>query len=240
MRDNKERRLIIDLKGIKKRFFEGTENEIEVLKGIDLQVYEGEFVSIVGASGSGKSTLMNIIGALDRASEGSYLLDGVNINEADDNELSHIRNKKIGFVFQTYNLIPRTSALKNVERPMLYAKVPGAERTERAKELLKLVGMEDRMKHNPDELSGGQKQRVAIARAMANHPAILLADEPTGALDSKTGRLIMDIFHQLNREQGMTIVLITHSDSLAEETGRIFTLMDGEIIGERRGTLADN
>lgn len=240
MRDNKERRLIIDLKGIKKRFFEGTENEIEVLKGIDLQVYEGEFVSIVGASGSGKSTLMNIIGALDRASEGSYLLDGVNINEADDNELSHIRNKKIGFVFQTYNLIPRTSALKNVERPMLYAKVPGAERTERAKELLKLVGMEDRMKHNPDELSGGQKQRVAIARAMANHPAILLADEPTGALDSKTGRMIMDIFHQLNREQGMTIVLITHSDNLAEETGRIFTLMDGEIIGERRGTLADN
>lgn len=240
MRENKERRLIIDLKGIKKRFFEGTENEIEVLKGIDLQVYEGEFVSIVGASGSGKSTLMNIIGALDRASEGSYLLDGVDINQADDNELSHIRNKKIGFVFQTYNLIPRTSALKNVERPMLYAKVPGAERTERAKELLKLVGMEDRMKHNPDELSGGQKQRVAIARAMANHPAILLADEPTGALDSKTGRLIMDIFHQLNREQGMTIVLITHSDSLAEETGRIFTLMDGEIIGERRGTLADN
>ena len=240
MRDNKERRLIIDLKGIKKRFFEGTENEIEVLKGIDLQVYEGEFVSIVGASGSGKSTLMNIVGALDRASEGSYLLDGVDINQADDNELSHIRNKKIGFVFQTYNLIPRISALKNVERPMLYAKVPGAERTERAKELLKLVGMEDRMKHNPDELSGGQKQRVAIARAMANHPAILLADEPTGALDSKTGRLIMDIFHQLNREQGMTIVLITHSDSLAEETRRIFTLMDGEIIGERSGTLADN
>ena len=240
MRDNKERRLIIDLKGIKKRFFEGTENEIGVLKGIDLQVYEGEFVSIVGASGSGKSTLMNIIGALDRASEGSYLLDGVDINQADDNELSHIRNKKIGFVFQTYNLIPRISALKNVERPMLYAKVPGAERTERAKELLKLVGMEDRMKHNPDELSGGQKQRVAIARAMANHPAILLADEPTGALDSRTGRLIMDIFHQLNREQGMTIVLITHSDSLAEETRRIFTLMDGEIIGERRGTLADN
>ena len=240
MRDNKERRLIIDLKGIKKRFFEGTENEIEVLKGIDLQVYEGEFVSIVGASGSGKSTLMNIIGALDRASEGSYLLDGVDINQADDNELSHIRNKKIGFVFQTYNLIPRISALKNAERPMLYAKVPGAERTERAKELLKLVGMEDRMKHNPDELSGGQKQRVAIARAMANHPAILLADEPTGALDSRTGRLIMDIFHQLNREQGMTIVLITHSDSLAEETRRIFTLMDGEIIGERRGTLADN
>ena len=230
MRDNKERRLIINLKGIKKRFFEGTENEIEVLKGIDLQVYEGEFVSIVGASGSGKSTLMNIIGVLDRASEGSYLLDGVDINQADDNELSHIRNKKIGFVFQTYNLIPRISALKNVERPMLYAKVPGAERTERAKELLKLVGMEDRMKHNPDELSGGQKQRVAIARAMANHPAILLADEPTGALDSKTGRLIMDIFHQLNREQGITVVLITHHMNEAEHADRVIVMNDGLVV----------
>ena len=232
-----ERKNMIHLRGIKKRFFEGTENQIEVLKGIDLDVYEGEFVSIVGASGSGKSTLMNIIGALDRASEGTYILDGVNIGKANDDRLSHIRNKKIGFVFQTYNLIPRTNALKNVERPMLYAGTPGAERTQRAKELLKIVEMQDRMRHNPDELSGGQKQRVAIARAMANRPAILLADEPTGALDSKTGRLIMDIFHRLNREQGMTIVLITHSPDLAEETGRIFTLMDGEITGERKGSL---
>jgi len=232
-----EKKSIIHLRGIKKRFFEGTENEIEVLKGIDLDVYEGEFVSIVGASGSGKSTLMNIIGALDRASEGTYILDGVNIGKANDDRLSHIRNKKIGFVFQTYNLIPRTNALKNVERPMLYAGTPGAERTQRAKELLKIVEMQDRMRHNPDELSGGQKQRVAIARAMANRPAILLADEPTGALDSKTGRLIMDIFHRLNKEQGMTIVLITHSPDLAEETGRIFTLMDGEITGERKGSL---
>ena len=232
-----ERRNMIYLRGIKKRFFEGTENQIEVLKGIDLDVYEGEFVSIVGASGSGKSTLMNIIGALDRASEGTYILDGVNIGRANDDRLSHIRNKKIGFVFQTYNLIPRTSALKNVERPMLYAGAPKGERTQRAMELLELVEMQDRMKHNPDELSGGQKQRVAIARAMANRPAILLADEPTGALDSKTGRLIMDIFHRLNREQGMTIVLITHSPELAEETGRIFTLMDGEIIDERKGSL---
>ena len=232
-----EKKSIIHLRGIKKRFFEGTENEIEVLKGIDLDVYEGEFVSIVGASGSGKSTLMNIIGALDRASEGTYILDGVNIGKANDDRLSHIRNKKIGFVFQTYNLIPRTNALKNVERPMLYAGTPKEERTKRAKELLKIVEMQDRMRHNPDELSGGQKQRVAIARAMANRPAILLADEPTGALDSKTGRLIMDIFHRLNREQGMTIVLITHSPDLAEETGRIFTLMDGEITGERKGSL---
>ena len=232
-----ERKNMIHLRGIKKRFFEGTENEIEVLKGIDLDVYEGEFVSIVGASGSGKSTLMNIIGALDRASEGTYILDGVNIGKANDDRLSHIRNKKIGFVFQTYNLIPRTNALKNVERPMLYAGTPKAERTQRAMELLKIVEMQDRIKHNPDELSGGQKQRVAIARAMANRPAILLADEPTGALDSKTGRLIMDIFHRLNKEQGMTIVLITHSPELAEETGRIFTLMDGEIINERKGSL---
>ena len=232
-----ERKNMIHLRGIKKRFFEGTENEIEVLKGIDLDVYEGEFVSIVGASGSGKSTLMNIIGALDRASEGTYILDGVNIGKANDDRLSHIRNKKIGFVFQTYNLIPRTNALKNVERPMLYAGTPKEERTKRAMELLKIVEMQDRVKHNPDELSGGQKQRVAIARAMANRPAILLADEPTGALDSKTGRLIMDIFHRLNREQGMTIVLITHSPELAEETGRIFTLMDGEIINERKGSL---
>ncbi len=232
-----EARSMISLRGIKKRFFEGTENEIEVLKGIDLDVYKGEFVSIVGASGSGKSTLMNIIGALDRASEGSYVLDGVDIGSANDNSLSAIRNKKIGFVFQTYNLIPRTNALKNVERPMLYAGTPGGERTQRAKELLEMVGMGERMKHNPDELSGGQKQRVAIARAMANRPAILLADEPTGALDSHTGRLIMDIFHRLNREQGMTIVLITHSTELAEETGRIFTLMDGEIIDERKGSL---
>ena len=232
-----ERKNMIHLRGIKKRFFEGTENEIEVLKGIDLDVYEGEFVSIVGASGSGKSTLMNIIGALDRASEGTYILDGVNIGKANDDRLSHIRNKKIGFVFQTYNLIPRTNALKNVERPMLYAGTPKEERTKRAMELLKIVEMQDRVKHNPDELSGGQKQRVAIARAMANRPAILLADEPTGALDSKTGRLIMDIFHRLNKEQGMTIVLITPSPELAEETGRIFTLMDGEIINERKGSL---
>lgn len=231
-----EKKRIIRLRGIKKRFFEGTENQIEVLKGIDMDVYEGEFVSIVGASGSGKSTLMNIIGALDRASEGSYILDGVDIGKAGDDRLSRIRNKKIGFVFQTYNLIPRTSALKNVERPMLYAGIPRDERTERAKQLLDMVGMTDRLKHNPDELSGGQKQRVAIARAMANHPAILLADEPTGALDSKTGRLIMDIFHRLNKEQAMTIVLITHSPELAEETGRIFTLMDGEITGERKGS----
>ena len=227
--------VIIDLKNIVKRFYEGQMNELEILHGIDLTVKKGEFVSIVGASGSGKTTLMNIIGILDRASEGSYVLDGLDVSEAKDKELSNIRNEKIGFVFQTYNLIARTSALKNVELPMLYAKVPRKERTRRAKELLELVGMGERMGHKPDELSGGQKQRVAIARAMANDPSIILADEPTGALDSKTGRKIMDLFHKLNKEQGKTIVLITHSPELAAETGRIITIKDGNIIGEEAG-----
>ena len=177
---------------------------------------------------------MNIIGILDRPTEGEYMLDGVDVAHAKDRDLSMIRNKKIGFVFQPYNLISRTSALKNVELPMLYAGIGKKERTERAKELLNMVGMGERMSHTPDELSGGQKQRVAIARAMANEPSIILADEPTGALDSKTGRMIMDIFHRLNEEQGKTIVLITHSQELAEETQRIVTLKDGIIISERR------
>ncbi|MBP5151418.1 MAG: ABC transporter ATP-binding protein [Lachnospiraceae bacterium] len=226
---------MIDLKGIVKKFYIGTPNELTVLKGIDMEVYEGEFVAVVGASGSGKSTLMNIIGSLDRPTEGTYFLDGVDVTAAGDNELSAIRNRKVGFVFQTYNLIPKTNALTNVEMPMLYAGVNGRKRIERAKALLKMVEMEDRMKHLPEELSGGQKQRVAIARAMCNDPAIILADEPTGALDSQTGRLVMDLFHKLHEEQGKTIVLITHSPELAEETGRIITLKDGEIVGERAG-----
>ena len=199
---------------------------------------EGEFVSIVGESGSGKSTLMNIIGALDRPTSGEYMLDGVDIGKAKDKRLSEIRNQQIGFVFQTYNLIARTTALANVELPMLYAGMPKRERTSRAEELLQLVGMGDRMTHHSDELSGGQKQRVAIARAVANNPSIILADEPTGALDSKTGRKIMDLFHTLHHEQGKTIVLITHSQELAEETERIITLKDGVITGERKGGLA--
>ena len=229
-------RTIIDMNHIYKRFFIGQPNELEVLHGLDLQVNEGEFVSIVGASGSGKSTLMNIIGALDRPTEGDYTLDGVRVFEAKDKEASKIRNQKIGFVFQTYNLVARTSALKNVELPMLYAGVGRRERTKRAKELLEIVEMDERASHSPDELSGGQKQRVAIARAMANDPAIILADEPTGALDSQTGRLIMDIFHRLNQEQGKTIVLITHSNELAEETERIITIKDGFITGSREGS----
>lgn len=228
-----DRTSMIHLEHIIKRFYENQENELEILHGIDLDIKKGEFVSIVGESGSGKTTLMNIIGILDRPTEGTYVLDGISIAEAKDQELSHIRNQKIGFVFQTYNLISRTTALKNVELPMLYAGVSKRERRERAEELLSLVGMKDRMTHKPDELSGGQKQRVAIARAIANDPAIILADEPTGALDSATGRTIMDIFHKLNEEQGKTIVLITHSKELAEETGRIVTIQDGRIVAER-------
>ncbi|HAK58311.1 MAG TPA: peptide ABC transporter ATP-binding protein [Lachnospiraceae bacterium] len=236
--ESKEKRSdnIIEIRGIIKRFFIGQPNELEVLHGIDLDVGEGEFLSIVGESGSGKSTLMNIIGALDRPTKGSYTLRDTLVTKAKDKALSQIRNKEIGFVFQTYNLIARTSALSNVELPMLYAGRSKRERTERSKELLKLVGMDDRMMHKPDELSGGQKQRVAIARSVANDPAIILADEPTGALDSVTGHKIMDIFHKLHEEQGKTIILITHSQELAEETERIVTLSDGNVISERKGT----
>lgn len=223
---------VISLNGIVKRFYIGKPNELEILHGINLEVEHGEFVSIVGESGSGKSTLMNIIGALDRPTEGEYRLQGKNIGEAKDRELSSIRNREIGFVFQTYNLIPRTTALENVELPMLYGKMKKTERRERARELLELVGMKERMPHKPEELSGGQKQRTAIARAMANDPSIILADEPTGALDSETSRRIMDIFHRLHREQGKTIVLITHSTELAQETDRVVKIPDGRILAE--------
>lgn len=226
---------IIQMKKIVKTFYIGEPNELQILHGIDLIVRRGEFISVVGQSGAGKSTLMNIIGVLDKPTTGEYILDGVDVAKAKDRELSAIRNDKIGFVFQTFNLVPRTSALKNVELPMLYAGISRGERSRRAKELLNLVGMGDRMSHQPSELSGGQKQRVAIARAMSNDPAIILADEPTGALDSATERLIMDLFHQLHREQGKTIVLITHSNELAAETQRIVTISDGRIVSERKG-----
>ena len=233
-------RQLIRMRGIAKRFYIGQPNELEILHGIDLDVKEGEFVSIVGASGSGKSTLMNMIGVLDRPTEGTYWLDGTDVQDAQDDELSQIRNRKIGFVFQNFNLISRTNARKNVELPMMYAGIPQKKRTQRAEELLDLVGMADRMDHQPNELSGGQKQRVAIARAMANDPAIILADEPTGALDSKTGRMVMDLFHRLNREQGKTIVLITHNQELAAETSRVLTMRDGILYtGSERGARED-
>ena len=225
-------RNIIEMSDIKKSFYVGTPNELHILKGINLVVKEGEFVSIVGSSGSGKSTLMNIIGALDRPTEGNYVLDGSNINSISDNGLSDIRNKKIEFVFQTFNLIPRSTALNNVELPMLYAGVSSNEREERARNLLDHVGMAERIYHKPNELSGGQKQRVAIARALANDPSIILADEPTGALDSKTGRIVMDLFHKVHETKGKTIVFITHNLELAKETERIITLKDGTIVSE--------
>ena len=230
-----EKKPIIQLRGIVKTFYIGQPNELEILHGIDLDVYEGEFVAIVGESGSGKSTLMNIVGALDKPTQGSYWLDGIDMTAAKDSELSALRCRKIGFVFQTFNLIGRTSALKNVELPMLYNGVGAAKRTARARELLELVGMEKRMNHQPNELSGGQKQRVAIARAMANDPSLILADEPTGALDTATSRVVMDLFHKLHEEQHKTIVLITHNPELAEETQRVITLRDGQIVNVRKG-----
>ena len=227
---------LIEMHGIRKSYYIGKPNELEILHGIDLTVYPGEFVAIVGESGSGKSTLMNIIGVLDKPTSGEYTLDGVNIHDAKDNQLADIRNRKIGFVFQTYNLIGRQSALKNVELPMLYAGVTGGERTRRAKEWLERVGMGERMKHQPNELSGGQKQRVAIARAMVNEPALILADEPTGALDSQTSRTVMDLFHEMHNTYHKTIVLITHNPELANECERVLTLRDGLIVGERKGS----
>ena len=224
--------MVIELRDIVKKYFIGAPNELTVLKGMTLDIEEGTFVAIVGQSGSGKSTLMNILGALDRPTEGEYHLDGVDVGQLPDSELSRIRNQKIGFVFQTFNLIPRITALSNVELPMFYKGIGKRERKERAKELLALVEMEDRMAHMPNELSGGQKQRVAIARALANDPAIILADEPTGALDTQTGNLVMDIFMRVNRQEKKTVILITHNEVLAQKTDRVVTIQDGMIISD--------
>ena len=223
---------IISMHGIIKKFYIGMPNELEILHGLNFKINEGEFASIVGPSGSGKSTLMNIIGALDRPTEGVYMLNGIDVAQLNDSELSAIRNKEIGFVFQNFNLVSRTNAIENVELPMLYAGVGRRERRRRAEKLLEMVEMSDRATHNPNELSGGQKQRIAIARALANSPSIILADEPTGALDSVTGHMVMDIFHKLHREEHKTIVLITHSKELASETDRIITLKDGRIVSD--------
>lgn len=224
---------VIRIDNVVKTFNVGMENELEILHKVCIDIKKGEFVAIVGASGAGKSTLMNIIGLLDKPTEGRYTLNDIDTSYMKDDELSEIRNSQIGFVFQTFNLIPRMSALKNVELPMMYKGIPQKERTQKAKKLLETVGMSDRMNHQPNQLSGGQKQRVSIARAMANDPAIILADEPTGALDTVTGHMIMDIFHKLNKENGKTIVLITHSKELAQETDRIITISDGKIVVDK-------
>jgi putative ABC transport system ATP-binding protein len=225
---------LIHLEHIVKTYNPGQENELEVLHGISLNIREGEFTAIVGESGSGKSTLMNIIGVLDQPTSGRYVLDGQNICSAARDQMSDIRCRKIGFVFQNFNLIGRASALENVELPMLYAGVPAGRRRARARQLLRMVGMGERMDHVPSQLSGGQKQRVAIARSLANDPALLLADEPTGALDSATSRTVMDIFHHLHA-QGRTIVFITHNRELAAECPRVLTLIDGRIVQDERG-----
>lgn len=221
---------MIRLKSIVKSYTIGKE-EVNVLKGIDLDIRDGEFVAIMGPSGSGKSTLMNIIGCLDRPTSGEYYLNGERVSEHDENELARVRNQSIGFVFQQFQLLPRLNALKNVELPMIYAGKPKSEREEKAAEALKKVGLSDRMYHLPNELSGGQKQRVAIARAIVNEPALILADEPTGALDSKTSVQIMDLFTLLNQE-GTTIILVTHEPEVAEYAERIVLVRDGKLTSE--------
>lgn len=207
--------------------------QVHALRDVTLSIDEGDFVAIMGQSGSGKSTLMNILGCLDRPTSGVYELDGLNISEMESRELSYIRNKKIGFVFQSFNLIPRTSSLKNVELPMVYAKVGKKERQKRAIELLEKVGLGERLDHMPNEISGGQKQRIAIARALANKPAIILADEPTGNLDTSSSEEIMNLFTELNNE-GVTVIVVTHEDNIAEYTKRIIRFRDGQIIEDRR------
>ncbi len=214
------------------KVYENGEIEVKALKNINLTIHKGEFIAIMGSSGSGKSTLMNILGCLDRPTDGHYYLEGIDVREKNDNELSIVRNKKIGFVFQSFNLISRTSSLKNVELPMVYGKIGTEERKERAFELLKNVGLEDRADHMPNELSGGQRQRVAIARALANKPPIILADEPTGNLDSESSVEIMEIFTKLNREDGNTVIIVTHERDIAEFTDRIITFKDGYIIND--------
>jgi putative ABC transport system ATP-binding protein len=217
---------MIEMEGITKTYKLGSV-EVHALLGVDIKVEKGEMVAIMGPSGSGKSTLMNIMGCLDQQTSGSYKLDNVDVGRLNDNQLAEIRNKKIGFVFQTYNLLPRTQALANVELPLIYS--GGNNRRARALAALERVGLSDRVKHKPNELSGGEQQRVCIARALINNPAIILADEPTGNLDSRTGKEIMNIFAELNRTDGITIVMVTHEREIAEYAQRIFLVRDGVV-----------
>ncbi len=208
------------------------EVEVQALCGVTFNIKHGELVSIMGPSGSGKSTLMNILGCLDRPTSGEYILDGEKVSGLSGDQLADIRNRKVGFVFQSFNLLPRQSALANVELPMRYAGMSGRGRVERARQVLDAVGLNDRMKHRPAELSGGQQQRVAIARALVNDPAILMADEPTGNLDSKSGKEIMELILHLNKEQGTTVIIVTHDPTVAAQTHRIIRLMDGSLVEE--------
>ena len=222
---------LIQLKDVYKIYGEGQENQVNALDGVTLSIDQGEFVAIIGTSGSGKSTMMNILGCLDVPTRGEYLLDGTPIRERTQRELSQIRSRQIAFIFQGYNLIPSLNVWQNVALPMLYQRVPLAERRARAMEALEKVGMAERAHHRPSEMSGGQQQRVAIARAIATHPPIIMADEPTGALDSRTGRHVLEILRGLYRE-GTTILLITHDDGIAATARRVVRLSDGKIIAD--------
>ncbi len=223
---------LIELKNIRKSYhLDGF--DLEILKGISLKINKGEFVAIMGPSGSGKSTLMNILGCLDLPSSGEYLLDGKNVEHLDSDELAQIRNEKIGFVFQGFNLLSRTSAIENVELPMVYGKIPAGERKNRAKLALEKVGLKERMYHLPNQLSGGQQQRVAIARAVVNEAPIIFADEPTGNLDTKMSVEIMELFTKLNKDMGRTIILVTHEEDIAKYASRIIKIVDGEISSDR-------
>ncbi|MBF8437810.1 ABC transporter ATP-binding protein [Halanaerobiaceae bacterium Z-7014] len=221
---------MIEVKDLRKVFKNG-EIEVEALKGVSYTIEDGEFVAIMGPSGSGKSTMMHLLGCLDQATSGKYFLAGTDVGELDDNQLAIIRNEKVGFVFQQFNLLARTSISKNVEVPMIYKGVSRKERKRRAEEMLTKVGLEHRMDHNPNEISGGQKQRVAIARALVNNPDLILADEPTGNLDTKTGDEIMELFQELN-DQGHTIIIVTHEPPIAEQAKRIINLRDGLISSD--------
>ena len=220
--------MIITVDNINKTYKNGS-LELQVLKNISFKVDKGEFLAIMGSSGSGKSTMMHIWGCLDNQYEGRYILDGIDISKSTENELSEIRNKKIGFIFQSFNLLPRLTALENVELPLVYSSIPKEERHKRANELLEMVGLKERIHHRPNELSGGQRQRVAIARALANNPSIILADEPTGNLDSKSEEEIIEILQKLNK-MGKTIVIVTHEPSIGEIAERKIVFKDGEII----------
>ena len=220
--------MIITVDKINKTYKNGS-LELQVLKNISFKVDKGEFLAIMGSSGSGKSTMMNILGCLDNQYEGRYILDGIDISKSNENELSEIRNKKIGFIFQSFNLLPRLTALENVELPLVYSSIPKEERHKRANELLEMVGLKDRTHHRPNELSGGQRQRVAIARALVNNPSIILADEPTGNLDSKSEAEIIEILQKLNK-MGKTIVIVTHEPNIGEIAQRKIVFKDGEII----------
>lgn len=223
---------MITLRDVYKIYSDG-DSEIRALDGISLHVEKGEFIAIVGSSGSGKSTCMNIIGCLDVPTSGTYLLDGIDVSTMHEKDLAHIRNRRLGFVFQQYNLIPKLNVLENVELPLLYRGILGSERRKMAMEALDRVGISDRAKKLPSQLSGGQQQRVSIARALAGNPPVILADEPTGALDSRTGREVLDFMKKLHRE-GTTVVLITHDNSIAEELPRLVRIQDGKIIHDER------